>query len=125
MKTKQLINVKDLNLKLRTLREEFQSARPLLAEEIRDFTYSKPTYAVASSGKIPSSTFKHTPVISWVMVTEPVKVKLRQYGIPRVEERINQICKEIREVKQQIFDLGEVAEGWDMVKSNKREEGYA
>ena len=113
MTMKQLINVIDLNLRLRTLREEFQSARPLLAEETRDFTYEKPIYATARS------------MVRWVMVTEPVRVRLRQYGIPRVEERIHVICEEIRTIKQQIHDLGDVPEGWEMVKSNKREEGYA
>ena len=113
MTMKRLINVMDLNLRLRALREEFQSARPLLAEEIRDFTYEKPTYATARS------------MVTWVTVTEPVRVYLRQYGIPKVEERVHEICEEIRTVKQQIHDLGDVPEGWEMVKSNKREEGYA
>ena len=120
MTMNRLINVMDLNLRLRALREEFQSARPLLAEETRDFTYDKPTYTAGrgTKGVMGSE-------VQWVTVTEPVKVRLRQYGIPRVEERIHQICEEIRTVKQQIHDLGDVPEGWDMVKSNKREEGYA
>ena len=120
MKKKQLINVIDLNLRLRILREEFQSARPLLAEETRDFTYDKPTYTAGrgTKGVVGSD-------VTWVKVVEPVKVRLRQYGIPRVEERIHVICEEIRTIKQQIHDLGDVPEGWDMVKSNKREEGYA
>ncbi len=113
MTMKQLINVKDLQLKLCTLREEFQSARPLLAEEMRDFTYEKPTYATARS------------MVTWVTVTEPVRVQLRQFGIPKVEERIHEICEEIIKVKQQIHDLGYVPEGWEMVKSNKREGAYA
>ena len=120
MTMNQLINVMDLQLKLRALREEFQSARPLLAEEMRDFTYDKPAYTKGrgTKGVIGSD-------VTWVTVTEPVRVRLRQFGIPRVEERIHVICEEIRTIKQQIHDLGDVPEGWDMVKSNKREEGYA
>ena len=120
MTMKRLINVMDLNLRLRALREEFQSARPLLAEETRDFTYDKPTYTAGrgTKGVIGSE-------VQWVTVTEPVRVRLRQHGIPRVEERIHAICEEIIKVKQQIHDLGDVPEGWEMVKSNKREEGYA
>lgn len=113
MTMNQLINVMDLQLKLRALREEFQSARPLLAEEKRDFTYDTPVYTKGRGSDV-----------TWVTVTEPVRVRLRQFGIPRVEERIQEICKEIREIKQQIHELGDVPEGWEMVKSNKKEEAY-
>ena len=112
MTMKQLINVMDLNLKLRALREEFQSARPLLPEETRDFTYDKPTY---STGRGP---------VQWNRVTEKLKVRLRELGIPTVEARIHELCDEMSEVKQQIYDLGDVPEGWDRVNSNKREEEH-
>ena len=112
MTMKQLINVMDLNLKLRALREEFQSVRPLLPEETRDFTYDKPVYSKSRSS------------VQWHTVTEPVKVRLRQFGIPTVEARVHELCDEMREIKQRIIDLGDVPEGWDMVNSNKREEEH-
>ena len=106
MTMKQLINVMDLQLKLRALREDFQSTRPLLPEETRDVTYEK---QALPSGR-------------WITVTEPMKVQLRQFGIPTVEARMQELCDEMREVKQQIIDLGDVPEGWEMVNSNKGKE---
>ena len=118
MTMKQLINVMDLQLKLRSLRQEFQSARPLLPEETRDFTYEKANYAVGRG----TTGFRSGEVLGWTTVTVPVRVRLRKFGIPAVEARIRELSKQIRETKQKIRDLGDTPEGWDRVNSNKPEE---
>jgi hypothetical protein len=107
-----LTKVMDLQLRLRTLREEFQTTRPLLPEETRDFTYDKPVYVAG-----------HT-IVRWERVTEKVKVKLRQFGIPSVEARVHELCEDMRDVKRQIIDLGDVPEGYDRVNPNRQEEQH-
>ena len=102
----------DLQLRLRALREQFQTARPLLPEETRDFTYEKPDYVDGRS------------IVRWKTVTEKVKVKLRQFGIPTVEARVHELCEDMRDVKQQIIDLGDVPEGYDRVNPNRKEEEH-
>ena len=117
MTMEQLINVMDLQLKLRALREEFITARPLLPEETRMITYEKPSY-------IGERTVLNQKVFKWVTVTERIKIRLRKFGIPAVEERVHELCEEMREIKQQIISLGDVPEGYDKLTQCTSEENY-
>ena len=92
----------DLNFNLRAFREEFQSTRPLLPEEIRMFTYDKSFLSEGGN-------------IRWGKVTEPVKVRLRRFGLPMYERRVELICEQIRKTKEQIIALGGIPDGYEKV----------
>jgi len=92
----------DLNFNLRAFREEFQSTRPTLPEETRMFTYDK-------------SYFSEGGNIRWASVTEPVKVRLRRLGLPIYERRVEVLCDQIRNTKEQIIALGGVPDGYEKV----------
>jgi len=105
--------ITDLNFNLRAFREEFQSTRPLLPEETRMFTYDK-------------SYFSEGGNIRWAAVTEPVKVRLRKFGLPIYERRAEVLCDQIRKTKEEIIALGGIPDGYEKVTRdyNLKEDGH-
>ena len=84
---------------LKTLRKEFQTTRPICTEEVRPFTYQK---LVQVRGVSESK-----------MVTENTTVRLRQFGIPVFEDRIEELVKEIALTKQAIKDMHCIPAGYE------------
>ena len=87
---------------LKSLRQAFQTSRPLCAPEERSFTYHKPT-RVGSDLR----------VVGWKLVTETIAVQLRQFGIPMFEEQVARLVEEIRQVKALIRVLGCYPAGYE------------
>jgi len=87
-------SIKDLQEKLQDLREHLLTTRPSLPPETRPFTYQKATVN------------SHGDTTGWEYVTDHVTVHLRKFGVPECEERCIELGKEIREVKDQVKELG-------------------
>jgi hypothetical protein len=82
-----------LENQLQTLRDEFETTRPLCPSETRPFTYQK-----LKKGK----NFKRKDVENWEWVTINSVVALRSLNDPKSNQRCHELSQEIINVKAQI-----------------------
>lgn len=82
-----------LKNQLQTLRDEFETTRPLCPSETRPFTYQK-----LKKGK----NFKRKDVENWEWVTIDSTVTLRSLNDPKSNQRCHDLSQEIIKIKAQI-----------------------